>query len=798
MGPYRIADLLGEGGMGEVYRAIDTRLGRHVAIKLLVSSGSDADRLRRFDVETRSVSSLQHVNILALYDVGQYEGRPFLVSELLQGETLRARLDRGPIGTSEGIDLALQLCRGLAAAHDKEIVHRDVKPENLFITREGTLKILDFGIAKRRGSDADERTGIDAASTTEVTVTGAVLGTAGYMSPEQVRGHEADERSDLFAAGAVLYEMFAGRRAFKRASVLETAYAIVQDEPEALPAHVPPAIANVVRRCLEKVRDARFQSARELAAALEPWAAASSSPPPLPISISAPQASPTGRAKRVARALLLVVATALAAGPFWSRARSSTSSASEARIKIGVLPFKDLSRDPQQAYFTDGLTDGLIGQLGRLQPDRLAVIARTSMAQYLQSKKTTKEIARDLGLRYLLECSMRREENQLRVDARLVQASDETQIWTQTFERDVRDVMQLQSAMARDIAGQLRVRLTSDRTAGLAKIRSLDPAAYDAYLRGRHFKDRSDPEGVAKAIFYLEQATKLDPGYAQAYAALANVTASRPMLAGARELDVGPVAKAVVRRALELDDELAAAHVALAFILLNYDWDWPQAEQHYRRAIELDPGNVDAHRSYAFNYFGSLCRHSEAIAEIERARELEPMALQANWMLGAAYLASGQYDRAELQLLRTIELHPRASIAHWNLGLVYDARGMHGEALVELEKAGATATSDDAGDLAIIGQIRAHAGDQAGAMKILRRMEELARSENKPSAESMATLYATLRRPDDAFAWLEEAYEQRRYWLIFLRCNPDWIPLRADPRFEALARRIGIPAMAAK
>ena len=269
IGPYEIAALLGAGGMGEVYRAVDTRLGRQVAIKVLVASGHDSDRLRRFEVETRTVSSLQHANIVALYDVGNYQERPFLVSELLQGETLRDLLQRSPLEPTKAVDLAIQLCGGLAAAHDKGIVHRDIKPENLFITRDGVLKVLDFGIAKRTANETSRALEKPPATVTEKTETGTVLGTAGYMSPEQVRGQKADRRSDIFSAGTVLYEMLTGQRAFQCDSTLETAYAIVKDEPKELPSSVPPALVRIVQRCLKKGPDDRFQSARDLAAALE-------------------------------------------------------------------------------------------------------------------------------------------------------------------------------------------------------------------------------------------------------------------------------------------------------------------------------------------------------------------------------------------------------------------------------------------------------------------------------------------------------------------------------------------------
>ncbi|HMJ10274.1 MAG TPA: serine/threonine-protein kinase, partial [Polyangiaceae bacterium] len=561
IGPYEIGALLGAGGMGEVYRAVDTRLGRQVAIKVLIASGHDSDRLRRFEVETQTVSSLQHANILALFDVGNYQERPFLVSELLHGETLKDLLQRSPLEPAKAADLAVQLCHGLAAAHDKGIVHRDIKPENLFITREGVLKILDFGIAKRTANETSRALEKPPVTVTENTETGTVLGTAGYMSPEQVRGQAADRRSDLFSAGAVLYEMLTGQRAFQRASTLETAYAIVKDEPEELPPSVPTALAHIVRRCLEKQPDDRFQSSRELAAALEASrlapqgvgfaATEASASAPLekllpnagrkaesgtaagqvlsPVPPARAEISRATRVPRVVRVVMMVVVAAVMSTGSWFGWRHFKAASAAPRIMMAVLPFEDFTGDSQKEYFADGLTEGMISQLGRLQPERLAVIARTSVNQYRHTKKSIKEIGSELGVQYVLECSVQRVDDRMRVDAQLIHTSDQTQLWSDSYEREIKDVLVLQSEVARAIAAQVRVKLSSEQTAGLSRTRSLNPAAYDAYLRGDYFRAKASEDGIRQAMTYFEQATKLDPGYAVAYAGLAGVTAAQPV-----------------------------------------------------------------------------------------------------------------------------------------------------------------------------------------------------------------------------------------------------------------------------
>jgi serine/threonine protein kinase/tetratricopeptide (TPR) repeat protein len=808
IGPYEIAALLGAGGMGEVYRAVDTRLGRQVAIKVLSSSGIDDNRLRRFDVETRTVSSLQHPNIVALYDVGKYGERPYFVSELLYGETVREHLNRSVIDPSAAVKLAIQLCRGLTAAHDQGIVHRDIKPENLFITHDGVLKILDFGIAKRSESFESEIPEEQRATGSVGTDSGAILGTAGYMSPEQVRGHPADRRSDLFAVGNVLYEMISGCRAFRRETTLESAYAILRDEPPSLSPDLPSALVQIVRTCLEKLPDMRFQSARELAAALEASRLGFDVPvereiAPKALALSSPgqglSSQPrtqvrTSRGARTLPSIITAVATtvlatsAIATGSWfaWGHFQSTRASG---RISMAVLPFEDFSGDATKEYLADGLTEGMISQIGRLQPERLAVIARTSVAQYRHAKKSVKEIAKELGVQYVLEGSVMHTGERMHVEAQLVQVSDQTQIWADTYEREVKDVIQLQNDVARAIAAQVRLKLSSDVTARLSRARSLNPSAYDAYVRANHFAGLLSATGIRQAISYYEKATSLDPTYAAAYAGLARATHSLPIFTDAPALDVAPTAKAIALHALELDDGLADAHLTLAVILLHCDWDWPGAERHFRRAIQLDPNYPDVHRAYANEYLRSLGRDREAIVELERAVELNPISLLANYMLGATYADAGELDRAIEQLKRTLDLGPDNVWPHGTLAWIYEKKSMWEEALAELEKGGGTADSESPELLATRARLQSRLGHFAESQQALQRADAIAHTTG-----ATAFYFAQIGRLDDAFAKLEEAFQQRSIDLTFLRSTkPEFDSLREDPRYADLARRVGIP-----
>jgi len=603
IGPYEILAPLGAGGMGEVYRARDTRLGRDVAVKVLPAAFSvDPDRLRRFQQEARAASALNHPNILTIYDVGEQEGSPYVVSELLEGETLRERLAGAALPVRKAMDYGIQIAEGLAAAHEKGIVHRDLKPENLFVTKDGRVKILDFGLAKLTRPEASGPL-TEAPTATAGTEPGLVMGTVGYMSPEQVRGQAADHRSDIFAFGAILYEMLAGRRAFGGASAADTMSAILKEEPGFAPTHpdASPALEQIVRRCLEKSPGERFQSARDLAFALNNLSVP-----------GAPSVSPRVSVRWGRLALWAVVCVgAVLLVLFYGRGRKPIDS-------LAVLPFVNASADPETEYLGDGITESLINSLSRLP--NLRVISRASVFRYKGKDQDPGAVARELGVRAVVTGRVTQRGDMLSIGTELVDTRDNRQLWGERYNRKFADVLAVQEEIAKQISENLRLRLTGEEQTRLAKRATANPAAYQAYLKGFHHTRQFTKEGIEKGMEYFRQALALDPKYAPAYAGLAY---SYEWLCDwyAAPKEVVPAAMEAARKALELDPSLAEAHWILAWAKFTYDYDWTGAEQEFRRAIELNPADSVA-RSWYGLCLGALGRFEPGLQEIKRALEL--------------------------------------------------------------------------------------------------------------------------------------------------------------------------------
>ncbi len=787
LGPYEIVSAIGAGGMGEVYRARDSRLGREVAVKVLPASLSDdADRLRRFEQEARAASALNHPNILAIFDVGTHGEAPYVVSELLDGETLRERLTGASLAVRKATDYATQIAEGLAAAQEKGIVHRDLKPENLFVTKDGRIKILDFGLAKLTRPEVPSGPLTAAPTSPAETEPGVVMGTVGYMSPEQVRGQPADHRSDIFAFGAILYEMLTGRRAFRGASPADTMSAILKEEPEFAPTRpdASPALEHIVRRCLEKSPQERFQSARDLAFALQETSSASAAPQS--VSLPVPQSRSILWLGPLGLVVLLAALIAVNAGRLRERLFGGSG---PARIQsLAVLPLENLSRDPEQEYFADGMTEELIADLGKIRA--LRVISRTSAMRYKGTKKSLPEIARELNVDALVEGSALRSGDRVRITAQLIRAATDEHLWSESYERDLKDVLALQSEVARSIAREIKIALTPQEQIRLAEARPVDPEAHQLFLKGRYYLVKNTQEGARKALEYFQQSIDRDPAYAAAYAQLANTY----VLLGVTGIDVRPPretmprAKAAALKALELDDTLAEARAQLGRMRW-YDWDWPAAEKDFQRAIELNPGYAAAHPWYS-NYLCSLGRFDEAIAEAKRALELDPLFLVSNHVQAWPYHLSRRYDEAIERYRKTLEMDPNFPRTHLRLGEVYAAKGMYREAIAEYEKFSALGGGSTMA-LALIGNARALLGERHEALRVLEELTAESKRRYVPSFH-FAIVHAGLGDKDQAFAWLDRAYEERSQFLVDLKFEPILDPLRSDPRFADLVRRVGL------
>ncbi|HEY7515076.1 MAG TPA: protein kinase, partial [Vicinamibacteria bacterium] len=545
-------------------------------------------------------------------------GAPYVVSELLEGQTLREALSKGALPEGKAIEFGVEIANGMAAAHEKGIVHRDLKPENLFVTRDGHVKILDFGLAKLTHPERRSESPTEAPTFTAVTDPGVVMGTVGYMSPEQVKGLPADSRSDIFSYGAVLYEMLAGRRAFARGSTAETMSAILRDEPAPLSTQPGPSpLERVVRRCLEKSPEGRFQTARDLAFALRETSGIQTAVSPRPAPSLPKAVTAVGSA-----VLVLAIAAAVA---MLSKGRREPGAMDAVRVRsLAVLPLDNHSGDPDQDYFADAMTEALTASLAQIKS--VKVISRTSAMQYKGTKKALKEIARELGVDAVVEGSFTRSQDRVRITAQLIRGDTDQHVWAQSFDREMGDVLTLQGEIAGAIAGQIEAELTQDEQSRLARKRPVAAKAYEAYLRGRFFFDEGGEEGLKKAFEQFNKALEIQGDYAAPYAGLANYYAILPFYSSLSPADVYLKAKAAAEKSVELDSTLPEAHAALAYVRGYFEWDWASADKEFRKALDLRPNFADAHFSYS-RFLAASGRSDEAFAEIRRAEELDPLEL---------------------------------------------------------------------------------------------------------------------------------------------------------------------------
>ncbi len=592
LGPYQITAPIGAGGMGEVWRARDTRLERDVALKVLPAEAlADETARARLVREARLASKLNHPHICTIHEVGDADGQTYIAMELVEGQPLNARVAAGPLPVDEVLRYGQQMADALAHAHARGVVHRDLKSANVVVTPEGQVKVLDFGLAKRL--TGDDPTEVSSVLEKTLTAPGVVVGTLAYMAPEQLRGQPADARSDIWALGVVLYEIAVGKRPFEGPTGLEVTAAILSQPVPAVPASVPAPLAGVIDRCLAKEPGARYQRGDEVREALE--------------AVAAGQAWPTWRVvlrrhrglvgtATAVLALLVVAAVLFGLDVGGVRLRVAGGVGAPARVvRLAVLPFANLSGDPAQEYLSDGFTQEMITQLGRLHPAGLSVIARTSVMRYKKGDTPIDQIGRELRVDYILEGSAHQESGRVRITAELIKVLDQTQLWAERYERDLAGLLALQSEVAQKVAGALALKLLPAEQARLAGTSVVNPEAYEAYLKGSSLWKAMTPADVGTAERYFELALEKAPSYAAAYEGLAWVWAIRQQMGMALPQVAGPKAKAAALKALELDDSYAGAHEALAVVLAATDWNWAGAEREYRRALELNPNGANAH-----------------------------------------------------------------------------------------------------------------------------------------------------------------------------------------------------------
>jgi len=744
LGHYRIVEKIGEGGMGEVFRAHDERLDRDVAIKVIHEAlAQDADRLARFEREAKAVAKLDHPNILAIHDFGTEDGVTYAVTELLDGQNLRQSIPKAGMPWQKVLEMGAAIADGLAAAHGKGIVHRDVKPENVFITSDGRVKILDFGLAQVKEAVDEEAETVTL--TPAGTVPGSVLGTMGYMSPEQLRGEPSDARSDIFAFGCVLYEMLSGKAAFLRSSTAETTAAILNEELPSLSdsgTTLPIELERSIRRSLEKSPDARFQSASDLAYNLRSISTDQvvSLPPPQPI-------------------------------------RS-----------IAILPLKNLTGDPEQAYFVDGLHEELIVTFAQISAfDK--VIARTSVTAFRDSDTPIREIGRQLGVAMVIEGSVRRSGNTVRTTVQLIDASTEDHLWANSFERDLTDILALQSDVARAVADEIKLALTPEEEARLASARTVNPEAHEAYLKGSYHCLKVTPADLDTAERYFELALEKDPSYAPAFQGLAFVWVFRQQMGLVPPHEAGPKARAAALQAIALDDESAGAHEVLASIKTWIDWDWAGAEAELLRALELNPNRPLSHGIYSqLLAFGG--RTDEALAHSERALEVDPVNAFLHALNAAVLCFDRRYEDALAAANTALAIQPENPIAHFYALIAASNTGRHSEALATLKKLLHFFYGEPADDEALE---EAWAQDGfTGAMRRAATIMAERTSTSRSLPADTAIFFAMAQEYDESLEWLERAFEIRDPNMPYITL-PVFDPLRSDPRFQDLLRLMNLP-----
>ena len=830
LGRYEVRSLVGKGGMGEVYLAHDFTLRRSVALKVLRADlTTNQDRLQRFEREAFAASSLNHPNILTIYEIGHENEHHFIVTEFVDGESLGQHLRRAPFKLHEILEISIQIASALAAAHRAGIMHRDIKPDNIMLRSDRLVKVLDFGLAKLSEQESADLDKEALSKAMRLTMPGIVMGTPHFMSPEQIRGQDVDTRTDIWSLGVVIYKMVTGHLPFPGQTMSDVVAAVLTTNPPALTVYAPDAhdeLERIVTKALRKEKEERYQSVKDLGLDLKTLkqrvefeaelertrrterstevVQAVTSPQSTSHKTTQIEATPSdsgakliltpssaeyvvGEVKRHPRGALVILAmivavTAMVA--YFTYSRYAAGNGHAGITSLAVLPFTNTSNDAEKEYLSDGISESLINRLSQLPG--MKVIANTSSSKYKGQDTDPMDVARALAVTSVMTGRISQRGDNLSISVELIDGRDGTQVWGEQYNRKATDLLAVQAEISSVIAEKLRLRLTTGQQRQVAKRETVNPEAYELLLKGRFYRSRGGTEDRKKAANYFSQAITVDPAYALAYAELSDINRS---LAGSGVLDPKEYTLKVAETAataIELDDSLADAHYALANVKKDI-WEWARAESEYQRAIELNPNLALAHRWYAF-YLGLMGRHDQAISEIKRARELDPLSPGVNATVGYIFFSARRYDEAIESLKKSLELDQNYPYTHLFLGFTYAAKGMYREAIAAYEQA-IRLGLDSPSTQIHLGVAYAGAGERVRAQAILKRLQT---SKEYVSPGQLAVLYGNLGEREQAFASLEKAYQEHDLQLQYLGMSTEFDPLRSDPRFQDLLRRVGL------
>ena len=777
---YKITEKLGGGGMGVVYKAEDTRLGRNVALKFLPEKfAHNRQALDRFQREARAASALNHPNICTIYDIGEHESPPYIVMEYLEGQNLTDRIQGRSIQTDELLDLGIQISDALDAAHSKGIVHRDIKPGNIFITQRGDAKVLDFGLAKltQEQTEVDSKMPTAQVSEEALTSPGTALGTVAYMSPEQARGEELDARTDLFSLGVVLYEMATGSLPFQgktTAIVFNEILSKAPTSPVRLNPDVSDKLEDMINKSLEKDREIRYQSSKDLLIDLKRLKRDTSGES---VATAAVPAATPARRSYMWPVVVGVVVVLLALALFWL---STVTAPEEAITSIAVLPFVNMSNDPEMEYLSDGAAQSIIYGLSQLPQVR--VIPFSSVLAYKGKTLDTQQVAEDLGVRALLLGRLNQQGDNLLVNVELIDTEVNSVLWGEQYNQKATELLAVQEKIAMEISDNLRWQLSGEDQSQMMKQGTQDPEAYRSYLEGRYWWNKRNRDGFERAVELFNEAIEEDPLYAQAYAGLADTYSLLAFYYHRAPEEAFPQARAAAQRALEIDDSLAETHTSLGFIKMGYEWDWAGSEADFKRAIELNPNYPTAHHWYG-TFLAAQGRLDEGIEETSKAQTLDPLSPEIA-KLNGNFFWKGQYDEAIEQVQRALELNPNLPAANELLTWAYWEKGMHEEAIVQSEI------------WASVDPRRASVTSVFLRFLVSRnRAEAIAafRDSDQIPAWFKAMYYMLVGEEDRrALEWLTQAIDERDPWAAWINVNSRFDPLHDDPRFHDLLRRMNL------